>query len=92
MLCRGRVVTRADLQTAALAFDRRILAAIVDSRVERGPDGLGRVARLWLSLDAEGFTDRELELPALRQGLTRVLEGKLVEGTRLDVRFEWSRP
>ena len=89
MLSRGSVVTRADLETAAIAYDRRVLSATVESRIDRRPEGLRRVARLWLSLDPDGFTDRDLELPVLQQGLTRLLEARLIEGTLLDVRFEW---
>ncbi len=91
MLTRGSVVTRADLETAALAYDRRILSAVVESRIDRRPEGLRKVARLWLSLDPDGFTDRDLELPVMQQGMTRLLEDRLIEGTLLDIRFEWGQ-
>jgi len=90
LLSRGRVVTRADLEASTLSFDRRILAVEVRSQIERQPEGLRRIERLWVTLDDDGFTQPELELPVLQQGLENYLRQRLVQGILLDVRFEWS--
>jgi hypothetical protein len=90
LLNRGRIVTRADLEASTLAFDRRILAVEVRSQIERQPEGLRRMERLWVTLDEAGFTQAELELPVLQQGLEAYLRERLVQGILLDVRFEWN--
>ncbi len=89
LLTRGRIVTRKDLETAALAFDRRILTAVVDSGIQRRNDGLRRVERLELTLDSDGFSKPEIELPALQQEVTRSLRSRLVHGLELEVSFLW---
>jgi hypothetical protein len=90
LLSRGRVVTRADLEASTLSFDRRILSVEVRSQIERQPEGLRRMERLWVTLDEAGFTQPELELPVLQQGLENYLRQRLVQGILLDVRFEWN--
>jgi hypothetical protein len=90
LLSRGRVVTRADLEASTLSFDRRILAVEARSQIERQPEGLRRMERLWVTLDEGGFTRPDLELPVLQQGLEAYLRQRLVQGILLDVRFEWS--
>lgn len=90
LLSRGRIVTQADLESSTLSFDRRILAVQVRSQIERQPEGLRRIERLWVTLDDGGFTQPELELPVLQQGLENYLRQRLVQGILLDVRFEWS--
>ena len=90
LLSRGRVVTRADLEASTLSFDRRILSVEVRSQIERQPEGLRRMERLWVTLDEAGFTLPDLELPVLQQGLEKHLRSKLIEGILLDVRFEWN--
>ncbi len=89
LLTRGRIVTRRDLETAALALDRRILAAETRSGIERRQNGLRRVERLELVLDPDGFSKLELELPALQQQVERSLRGRLVHGLELEVEFVW---
>ena len=89
LLSRGRIVTRADLEASTLSFDRRILAVEVRSQIERQPEGLRRMERLWVTLDEAGFTRAEIELPVLQQGLEAYLRQRLVQGILLDVRFEW---
>ena len=91
LLTRGRIVTRADLESAASSFDRRILAVDVRSEVERGDHGLYRVERLWITLDADGFTRPDLELPILQQDLKLLLENRMMHGTHVDVQFEWAQ-
>jgi hypothetical protein len=90
LLSRGRIVTRADLEASTLSFDRRILTVEVRSQIDRQPEGLRRMERLWVTLDEDGFTKPELELPVLQQGLESYLRQRLVQGILLDVRFEWS--
>jgi hypothetical protein len=89
LLNRGRIVTRADLEASTLSFDRRIIAVEVHSQIERQPEGLKRMERLWVTLDQEGFTEPEFELPVLQKGLEIYLRQKLIQGIALDVRFEW---
>ena len=91
LLTRGRIVTRADLESAALSLDRRILAVDVNSEIERGEHGLHRVERLWVTLDSGGFTQPELELPILQQDLKLLLASRMMHGTHLDVQFEWEQ-
>ncbi len=90
LLTRNRIVTRADLETAALGLDRRIVSAFVSSGVERRPGGLRRVERLSLSLDAHGFSKQEIELPALKSQVEESLRARLVHGTELEVQFTWN--
>ncbi len=89
LLSRGRIVTRQDLETAALAVDRRILEAVTHSGTERRPEGLRRVERLRLTLDADGFTRPEIELPALKSQIEIALGSRLVQGLELAVEFAW---
>lgn len=90
LLSRGRIVTRADLETSILSFDRRILSVDVRSQIERQPEGLRRMERLWVTLDQNGFTQPEIELPILQQDLESYLRQRLIQGILLEVRFEWS--
>ena len=90
LLTRGRIVTRMDLQTAALAMDRRILEAMTTSGVERRAKGLRRVERLHLTLDPHGFTKPEVELPALKSQIESTLSARLVQGLELEVEFAWN--
>ena len=90
LLTRGRIVTREDLLTAALAVDRRILTADARSGMERRDDGVRRVQRLQLTLDASAFTRPEIELPALRAQVDAHLRARLVQGMDLEVEFLWN--
>ncbi|WP_419805290.1 hypothetical protein [Terriglobus sp.] len=91
LLTRGRIVTKQDLKTAALAIDRRILDADSASGMERGAEGgLRRVERLLLTLDANGFTRPEVELPALKSQIEVSLNARLVQGLQLSVEFAWN--
>ena len=90
LLTRGRIVTRVDLETAALAMDRRILHATTSSGVERRARGLRRVERLHLTLDPHGFTKPEIELAALKSQIETTLGARLVQGVELEVAFAWS--
>ena len=89
LLSRGRIVTKQDLETAALAVDRRILQAQSTSGTERRPEGLRRVERLLLTLDSGGFTRPEIELPALKSQAEIALSSRLVQGLELTVEFAW---
>lgn len=91
LLTRGRIVTKQDLKTAALAIDRRILEADSASGLERGNGGLHRVERLRLTLDADGFSRPEIELPALKSQIEVSLSARLVQGLQLAVEFTWNR-
>ena len=90
LLTRGRIVTQADLHTAALAMDRRILRAESTSGLERREGGMRRVERLHVTLDAHGFSRPEVELPALKVQMERILGQRLVQGLLLEVSFAWS--
>ena len=89
LLTRGRIVTRQDLETAALAIDRRILEANTRSGMERREEGIRRVEWLHLTLDPDGFTSPEIELPALKSQLETSLSARLVQGLQLVVEFAW---
>ncbi len=90
LLTRGRIVTRVDLEAAALAIDRRILHAVTSSRVDRRDEGLRRVEHLQLTLDTHSFTKPEIELPALKSQVESTLSARLVQGLELEVDFLWS--
>lgn len=91
LLTRGRIVTQDDLETAALAIDRRVLEAKTRSGLERGQSGgLERVLRLELKLDTPAFSKPELELPPLQSQIEATLRAKLVQGVGLRVEFLWS--
>ncbi len=89
LLSRGRIVTKQDLETAALAVDRRIVQAESTSGTERRPEGLRRVERLLLTLDSGGFTKPEIELPALKSQMEIALGSRLLQGLELAVEFAW---
>lgn len=89
LLTRGRIVTKQDLETAALAVDRRIVQAESASSTERRPEGLRRVEKLLLTLDTAGFTRPEIELPALKSQMEIALTSRLVQGLELSVEFAW---
>lgn len=91
LLTRGRIVTRRDLETAALALDRRVVGAESRGGLERGEGGgLGRVERLLVSLDGAAFAEPEIELGVLKEQMERSLRERLVEGVRLEVSFQWA--
>jgi hypothetical protein len=90
LLTRGRIVTRTDLTTSALAVDRRVLSATASSAIERRQEGLRRVERLRLTLDSAAFTRPEVELPALRSQIDASLRSRLVQGIELEVEFLWN--
>ena len=90
LLTRGRIVTEEDLRAAALAIDRRVLKAAIDSGIERGAAGLERVLRLELTLDSHGFSKPELELPPLQSQIATALQSRLVQGLGLRVEFVWN--
>ncbi|HMF65587.1 MAG TPA: hypothetical protein VK608_15970 [Edaphobacter sp.] len=89
LLTRGRIVTRKDMEAAALAIDRRILSAETRSGIERRPEGLRRVERLQLFLDSAAFSKFEIELPLLQSQVERSLRSRLVHGMELEVSFTW---
>ena len=90
LLTRGRIVTKADLETAALATDRRILYAESSSGLQRREGSMRRVERLQVTLDSHGFSRPEIELPALKSQMERTLGERLVQGLLLEVSFAWS--
>lgn len=90
LLTRGRIVTRQDLETAALAVDRRILNAVTDSGMVRKDEGIRRVERLHLTLDSHAFSKPEIELPALKSQIESSLGARLVQGLELEVEFAWN--
>ena len=89
LLTRGRIVTRQDLETAALGIDRRVVSAESRSAVERREGGMRRVERLQLTLDSQAFSSPEVELPALKSQIELTLRARLVQGLELEVEFLW---
>lgn len=90
LLTRGRIVTKQDLETAALAIDRRILDASSSSGVSRKNGGIHRIERLQLTLDSHGFSKPEIELPALKSQVESSLRARIVQGLELEVEFLWN--
>ena len=90
LLTRGRIVTRLDIEKAALAMDRRILEAKTSSAMERRAEGLRRLERLRLTLDSHGFSKPDIELPALQSQIEESLKQRLVHGLELEVEFVWN--
>ena len=89
LLSRDRIVTRADAEIVARAFDRRILKVDVSSGLERGERGLRRLQRLTCALDRNDFVDPATEIQVLRDDLTRFLRTRLPYDTELDLELEW---
>lgn len=90
LLTRGRIVTKQDLETAALAVDRRILDASSASGMVRKDGGIRRMERLQLTLDSHAFSKPEIELPALKSQIEVSLNARLVQGLELEVEFLWT--
>ncbi len=90
LLTRGRIVTRQDLETAALAIDRRILDAVTTSGIVRKDSGIRRVERVHLTLDSHAFSKPEIELPALKSQIESSLAARIVQGLELEVEFVWN--
>jgi hypothetical protein len=90
VLTRGRIVTRQDLETAALAVDRRILDVTTTSGMARKEGGMRRLERLQLTLDSHAFSKPEIELPALKSQLEASLGARVVQGLELEVEFLWN--
>jgi hypothetical protein len=88
---RERVVTPADVDVAARAFEPRILGADVSAAVELGDDGVPRrVEVVTVRVRADDFADPGAELPGLAAALERHLGERASLGTtlRVDVRAE----
>jgi hypothetical protein len=90
LLTRGRIVTKQDLETAALAIDRRILNASSASGMLRKDGGIRRVERLQLTLDSHAFSKPEIELPTLKSQIESSLSARIVQGLELEVEFLWN--
>ena len=85
LLSRDRIVTRADLTDAVRAFDSRILSTQVSPTVRRSPQGLERIERVKVRVNADDFTDPQAELPMLQDALLRHLSGRFPLGTEVTV-------
>jgi hypothetical protein len=85
---RERVVTAADVEAVARAFDPRIAAVEVASRAEAGPGGVERVEEVTARVRAADFADPAGELPRLRASLEAHLAARAVLGHTLRVRLD----
>ena len=86
---RERVVTPADVDVVARAFEPRVAGADVRAVVEVGDAGAPqRVERVTVRVRAADFADPGAELPALADALERHLAARAPLGTviRVDVR------
>lgn len=90
LLTRGRIVTKQDLEAAALAIDRRILDASSTPGMLRKDGGIHRVERLQLTLDSHAFSKPEIELPVLKSQIEISLGARIVQGLELEVEFLWN--
>lgn len=85
---RERVVTAADVEAVARAYDPRIAAVDVASRAEAGPGGVERVEEVTARVRAADFADPDGELPRLRASLEAHLAARSVLGHTVRVRVE----
>jgi hypothetical protein len=85
---RERVVTAADVEAVARAFDPRIAAVAVASRAEAGPRGVERVDEVVARVRGADFADADGELPRLRASLEEHLARRSVLGHTVRVRVE----
>jgi hypothetical protein len=85
---RERVVTAADVEAVARAYDPRIAAVDVASRAQAGPTGVERVEEVTARVRAADFADPEGELPRLRASLEAHLGARSVLGHTVRVRVE----
>lgn len=88
---RERVVTAADVEAEARAFEPRIHAVRVEPRAEAGPGGVARVQRVTASVRPSDFADPEAELPRLRALLEEHLQGRMAIGQTVRVQVEGTR-
>jgi hypothetical protein len=77
---RERVVTAADVEAAARAFDVRIARVEVEGRAEAGPEGVVRTEAVTAWVRPAEFADPEGELPRLRAALEAHLQGRSALG------------
>ena len=85
---RERVVTAADVEAVARAFDPRIAEVEVESRAQAGPEGVTRTEEVTARVRPADFADPEGELPRLRAALETHLQRRAVLGHELRVRVE----
>lgn len=85
---RERVVTAADVDAVARAFDGRIAGARVQSLAHAGPDGVERTEVVTVQVNPAGFADPEGEIPRLRASLEEHLRARAVMGHHLRVQVE----
>lgn len=85
---RERVVTAADVEAVARAFDARIAAVAVVPLTEAGPAGVERVEEVTARVRAVDFADPDGELPRLRASLEEHLAARSVLGHVVRVRVE----
>lgn len=91
LLSRDRVVTKADLETAARAFDRRIGAVrIGEWRLQRQEGGLQRVLAVEIGVSSEEFTAPEAEVAILMDELKSYLESRMPHGSEVSLTCRWT--
>jgi hypothetical protein len=85
---RERVVTAADVEVVARAFEPRIGAVRVEARAEPGPAGVTRVQRVTVRVRPGDFADHEAELPRLGELLKEHLQARVALGQEVRVTVE----
>jgi hypothetical protein len=85
---RERVVTAADVEIAARAFEPRIATVDVESLAMPGAGGVARVERVTARVRPREFADPEAELPRLRALLEDHLKSRVVLGHEVRVLVE----
>jgi len=78
LMCRDRIVTRADLEAVVRAFDRRISNVSLALGVDRTETGMQRVQKVRCQVDREEFVDPDEEIPILTQELRAHLEQRFL--------------
>ncbi|HEX2207624.1 MAG TPA: hypothetical protein VHG93_08060 [Longimicrobium sp.] len=82
---RERVVTAADVEAVARAFDPRIAGVEVESRANAGPEGVTLTEEVTARVRPGDFADPEGELPRLRAALQEHLQRRSVLGHQVRV-------
>lgn len=89
LLCRERLLTRADLEAAVRAFDRRVVRVDVHPTLARTSRGLRRLHRIVIGVQRDTFTAPEEEAPVLAGDLQHYLEERTPLDLQISVEMTW---
>jgi len=89
LLSRGRVVTRADLEAVARAFEPKISTVRIRPTLERTPQGLRRVHQVTAVVPREALVHVDEQSRVLQQELERHLQDRVLIDLDVRVAVEW---